>query len=90
MTLQLFDCLLQSHLSLVVQELMKCQSLMRSGSVQSDMLHSVRLKLEEDTVAYLSLVPDMMCSSITVSGETGLHDYLHNAHSQVKEELSSK
>lgn len=87
--MQLFDCLLQSDLTLVLQELTNCQSLVKRASVQEHMLHSVKLRLEEDTVAYLSLVPDSLCSSVSVSGETGMTNYLHDGHSQVSKKLPS-
>ena len=84
-SLQLFDCLLQADVGLVLQELTNCPSLATNNIVPSDSLHSIRLKLEEDTLAYLSLVPDSLCSNTSVTGESGLEGYLCDAHAQVKQ-----
>ncbi len=51
--------------------------------MQPDMMHAVRVQLEEDITAYLSLIPDCLSSSKSINGEYRLADYLKEAHSRV-------
>lgn len=85
-TLQLFDVLLQASLPDVVHELVLQYwkgSQVPQLVVPPEELAAQRQDLEEDTKSYLSLVPDHLSSSRQVTGDTGLENYLIEAHQQV-------
>lgn len=81
MSLQLFDILLRSPFHVVIEHLTNCCSIVQQCLVQPEMMHSVRVQLEEDMVSYLSLLPDYI-SCKNGSGED-LIQYLREAHNKV-------
>lgn len=81
-TLQLFDILLHSAFHMIVEGLTNCQSIAQYSIISNEMMRPARLQLEEDTVSYLSLIPDCI-----YSGNNEREDfkwYLRAAHSEVK------
>ena len=83
MTLRLFDALLQSPLSVVIQEFTNSQPLSHYCIVEPRLLNSARSKLREDITAYLLLIPDNLSSSKDGEQES-LDPYLIEAHSEVE------
>jgi hypothetical protein len=81
-TLQLFDILLHSAFHMVIDGLTNCQSIVQCY-VASEMLYAARLQLEEDTISYLSLIPDCVYSSKNDCEDFKL--YLTEAHNEVKD-----
>ena len=82
-TLRLFDSLLQSPLPVVMEEFTNTLPLEYSTIVHPEMLHTARLELEEEIIAYLSLIPDCLSSYKSVNGEYGLDLYLREAQHEV-------
>ena len=83
MTLHLLNSLLEADVAMVLRQLVGCQCLVPVLSVQEDLLQDVKTQLEELAVAYLSLLPDGLCSSMSVAGQTGLDQYYCDAYSLV-------
>lgn len=79
MTLQLFDILLQSAFPMVIGGLTNCQSVVQNCILSDEVMRSVRLQLEEDTISYLSLIPGCTSSD---SGEDFVC-YLREAGNEV-------
>lgn len=82
MTLQLFDILLQSAFPMVVRGLTNCQSIVQYCILSDEMMRLMRLQLEEDTISYLSLIPNCISSGKTDCGED-FKWYLREAHNEV-------
>lgn len=83
MTLQFFDILLSSPFRItVIEHLFNCQSITQHYILQAKVMHSVRVQLEEDTISYLSLIPEYISSS--QSADEDLKNYMQEAQDKVK------
>lgn len=68
---------------MVIEYLANCQSIDQHCILPAEGMRLVRLRLEEDTISYLSLIPDSLSScNKSVSGEY-FNQYLREAHIKV-------
>lgn len=66
----------------MVIECLTSQAISRRCILQAEEMRSVRLQLEEDTISYLSLIPDSISSCKIVNGDY-FKMYLREAHDTV-------
>ncbi len=52
-------------------------------NIEEDKLQSAKVTMESEALAYLSLLPDVLCSSVSVSGQSGLDEYLCDTYNIV-------
>lgn len=83
MTLQLFDILLHSAFHMIIEALTNSQSIVQYSILPNEMMRPARLQLEEDTISYLSLIPDCIYSGNN-DCEEDFKWYLGEAHNEVK------
>ena len=80
MTLHLCDVLLRSAFHTVIEGITNSRSVLQHSN---EKMHPARLQLEEDTISYLSLIPDSMYSGKNDDKED-FKWYLKEAHREVK------
>jgi len=86
--LHLWNNLLATDVAEVVGQHMGGVALEPQWQVDEDRLQEVKTQAEDSAVAYLALLPEVVCSSVSVSGETGLDGYFCEAYHQVTHCLS--
>ena len=83
MNLHLWNNLLEADVMKVMGQLMGGVSLQAQWQVEEDCLQQVKTQAEDSAVAYLAVLPEVVCSSVIVSGMTGLDQYFSDAYHQV-------
>ena len=68
---------------MVIEHLTDCESIANLHTLQAEVMHSIRIQLEEDTISYLSLIPDCFSSYHDVGSED-LKLYFQEAHNKVR------